>query len=119
MRGIEGEQVLLRIILSESRSVDRDPLFRRLLEVLRNEGLAGTTVLKGIAGFGHDHHIHSVMIEVAAQGLPIVLEVVDTQERIDRVLPKIDALMGNGGVVMTERARVIRYAQKGTSPGAA
>jgi PII-like signaling protein len=109
MRGIEGEQVLLRIILGESRTHDRQPMYRRLLEMLRAEGLAGTTVLKGVAGFGHDRDIHTVMLEVSAPGLPIVLEVVDTQERIDRVLPKVDALMRDGGVVMTERARVIRY----------
>ena len=110
MRGIEGEQVLLRIILSESRTADREPLFRRLLEMLRTEGLAGTTVFKGVAGFGHDRRVHSLVIEVAAQGLPIVLEVVDTPERIERVLPKVDALMGDGGIVMTERAHVVRYA---------
>ena len=110
MRGIEGEQVLLRMILSESRTHDRAPLFRRLLELLRAEGLAGATVLKGVAGFGHDRDIHTMAIEVAAQGLPIVLEVVDTPERIDRVLPEVDALM-SGGVVMLERAHVIRYAE--------
>ena len=116
MRGIEGEQVLLRIILSESRTHDRQPLFRRLLQILRSEGLAGTTVLKGVAGYGHDRRIHNLVLEVTAQGLPIVLEVVDTPERIDRVLPKVDALMGDGGVVMTERARVIRYAPSPTPP---
>lgn len=110
MRGIEGEQVLLRIILSESRSQDGQPLYRRLLELLRTEGLAGTTVLKGMAGFGHHRDIHTVAIEVAAQGLPVILEVVDTQEHIDRVLPKLDALMA-GGIIMTERARVLRYTQ--------
>lgn len=110
MRGIEGEQVLLRIVLSEGRTYEGEPLLRRLLELLASEGLAGATVLKGIVGFGHDHRIHSLMLEVTAQGLPIVLEVVDTPERIDRVLPMVDALMGDGGVVMTERARVIRYA---------
>jgi len=111
MRGIEGEQVLLRIVLSESRTYDHDPLFWRILEMLRAEGLAGTTVLKGVAGFGHDRHFHTILVEVAAQGLPIVLEVVDTPERIDHVLPKVDALMGDGGLVMTERAHVIRYTQ--------
>jgi len=110
MRGIEGEQVLMRIILSESRRHDREALFTRLLDVLREEGLAGATMFKGVAGFSHDGPLHTTMIEVAAQGLPIVLEVVDTQEHIDRVLPKVDALM-SGGIVMTERARVIRYAQ--------
>lgn len=88
MRGIEGEQVLLRIILSESRTHDRQPLHERLLELLRDEGLAGTTVLKGVAGFGHDRTIHARAIEVAAQGLPVVLEVVDTADRIQAVIPR-------------------------------
>ena len=113
MRGIEGEQVLLRIIVSESRTHDRGPLFRRLLELLRAEGLAGTTVLKGVAGFGHDRGIHTFMLEVGSEGLPVVLEIVDTPEHIDRVLPKVDALMGDSGVVMTERAHVIRYQEGG------
>lgn len=114
MRGIKGEQVLLRLILSESRTHDREPLYRHLLELLRAEGLAGTTVLKGVAGFGHDRHIHTTMIEVAALGLPIVLEVVDSEERIAGVLPKLEALMV-GGIIMTERAHVIRYAESGRS----
>lgn len=108
MRGIEGEQVLLRIIMSESRTYDGRPLYRRIVEMLREEGFAGATVLKGIAGFGHDRRMHTAAIEVTAEGLPIVVEVVDTQERLDRVLPKLDALMA-GGVVMMERAKVIRY----------
>jgi PII-like signaling protein len=115
MRGIEGEQMLLRIIVSESRSHGHQPLFRRLLDLLRAEGLAGATVLKGIAGFGHDRDIHTMAIEVAAQGLPIILEVVDTPERIDGVLPKVETVMEGGGVIMLERARVIRY-QKDPSP---
>jgi hypothetical protein len=110
MRGIEGEQVLLRIILSESRTHDHQPLFRRLLDLLREEGLAGATLLKGIAGFGHDHRIHTTNIEVVAEGLPIVIEVVDTPQHVERVLPKVEALMV-GGVIMLERARVIRYVQ--------
>ena len=108
MRGIGGEQVLLRIILSESRTYDHRPLFRRLLDVLREDGLAGATVLKGTAGFGHDRSLHSDAIEVTAQGLPIILETVDTREQIERVLPKIEALM-TGGVIMMERAHVLRY----------
>ena len=110
MRGIEGEQVLLRLILSESRTHDAKPLYGKLVELLRAEGFAGATVLKGIAGFGHDRHVHTAAIEVAAEGLPIVVEVVDTPERIDHVLPKLEVLM-EGGVIMTERAKVIRYAR--------
>jgi uncharacterized protein len=115
MRGLEGEQVLLRLILSERRSHDQRPLFRKLVEVLREEGMAGATVLKGIAGFGHDRGMHTINIEVAAVGLPLIIEVVDTQEHVDRVLPKIEALM-EGGVIMLERARVIRYAKSDSAP---
>jgi hypothetical protein len=110
MRGIEGEQVLLRIILSESRTHDHQPLFRTLVELLRAEGLAGTTVLKGIAGFGHDHQVHTANLEVTAEGLPVIIEAVDTAEQVERVLPKVEALMA-GGLIMLERAHVIRYAQ--------
>ena len=111
MRGIEGEQVLMRLIVSESRTHEHRPLFRKLVEVLREEGLAGATVLKGMAGFGHDREIHTMNIEVAAFGLPLIIEVVDTEEHINRVLPKIEALM-KGGVIMLERAHVIRYANR-------
>jgi uncharacterized protein len=128
MRGIDGEQVLLRIILSESRrssearpgsrAHDRRPVHERLIELLRREGLAGATVLKGVAGFGRDHAIHTVGIEAIAQGLPIVVEVVDTPERIDAVLAKLDDL-GGGGIITTERARVIHYAPPRAPGGAA
>jgi PII-like signaling protein len=109
MRGIEGEQVLLRVILSESHRVDRQPLFMRIVEILRADGLAGVTVTKGVAGFGHDRQVHTDTIEVLAQGLPMVIEVVDTPARLERVLPKLEAVM-EGGVIMMERAHVIRYA---------
>ncbi len=115
MRGIEGEQVLLRLILSESRTHDGKPLYRKIVEILRGEGFAGATVLKGVAGFGHDRRMHTAAIEVAAEGLPVVVEVVDTPERIDRVLPKLEALMA-GGVIMTERAHDIRYAKSVAPP---
>jgi hypothetical protein len=110
MRGIEGEQVLLRLILSESRTHDHRPLYRKILDVLREEGMAGSTVVKGIAGFGHDRRVHTILIEVAAEGLPIAIEVVDTPEHVERVLPKLEVLM-DGGVIMMERAKVIRYAK--------
>jgi len=116
MRGIEGEQVLLRVILSESRTLDRKPLHRHILDLLRQEGLAGATVLAGLAGFGHDRRVHTTAIEVMAEGLPIVVEAVDTLEQIERVLPRIETLMGARGVVTLERARVIRYAKSTRQP---
>jgi hypothetical protein len=108
MRAIEGEQVLARIFLGKARDSHRGPLHRQVLDALRADGLAGATVLHGIAGFGHEHHLHTASIEVLSDSLPIVIEVIDTKERLDRVLSKLDELMV-GGVVMTERAHVLRY----------
>jgi uncharacterized protein len=111
MRRIEGEQTLLRLIVSESRMHDDAPVWRKILEVLRSEGMAGSTVLKGVAGFGHDRSVHTVDLDVAAQQLPVVVEVVDTPEHIDRVLPKLEILIAGGVIMTVERTRVIRYAQ--------
>jgi hypothetical protein len=110
VRGIEGEQVLLRLILSESRQQEHKVVFRAILELLREEGMAGATVLRGVAGFGHDGRIHTAAIEVVSADLPLIIEVVDTQEHVDRVLPRLAPLM-EGGVIMLERAHVIRYAR--------
>ena len=68
MRGIEGEQVLLRMILSESRSHAHQPLYRKIVDVLRTEGIAGATVLKGIAGFGHDRAVHTIAVDGGLRG---------------------------------------------------
>jgi uncharacterized protein len=115
MRGIEGEQILLRLIFSESRTHNQRPLFRKILEVLREEGIAGATVFKGTAGFGHDRQVHTAAIEVAAEGLPVVIEVVDTEAHIQRVRPKLDVLM-DGGIIMQERAHVLRYVKGESGP---
>jgi uncharacterized protein len=108
MRGIEGEQILMRIFLGKARKADHRPLYRQVLEMLKAEGVAGATVLKGVAGFGHGGHVHTMAIEVLSDDLPLVVEVVDTQEHLDRVRPKLRDLM-EGGVIMTERAHVILY----------
>jgi PII-like signaling protein len=108
MRGIEGEQVLVRIYLGESKRAGYQPLYRQILELLRKEGLAGATILKGCAGYGPDRVLHITGIESLAMDLPIVIETVDTPQHVDQLLGKIDALM-MGGLVMTERARVVRY----------
>jgi PII-like signaling protein len=111
MRRIEGEQVLLRIYLGESKTVGHTPLYQQVIELLRTEGLAGTTVLKGCAGFGHDRVVHTANIECLAQDLPVVIEAVDAPEHVEHVLRKIDAIM-TGGLVMTERVHVIRYGSR-------
>lgn len=108
MRKLEGEQVLMRIFLGESDRHAHQPLHAALLELLRRHGLAGATVLRGVAGFGASSVVHTASIVRLSADLPIVIEVVDAQERLDQVLPAIDAMMG-GGLITLEKVRVIRY----------
>ncbi len=109
MRQLEGEQVLMRIFIGESDQHDHRPLHAALVEAFRRAGLAGATVFRGVAGFGASSVLHTASILRLSADLPIVIEVVDTQEHLDRVLPEIDRMMG-GGLVTMERVRVIRYA---------
>ena len=109
MRVLDGEQVLMRIFVGEDDRHDSKPLYRALVELFRKEKLAGATVLRGILGFGAKSHLHTAHLLRLSQDLPIVIEVVDTQEHIDRVLPAVDTMVKEGLVTM-EKVRVLRYA---------
>jgi len=100
----------MRIFIGESDHWQRRPLYTALLELLRSRGLAGATVLKGVAGFGPDSIIHTAGILRMSSDLPLVIEVVDSEERLEAVLPEIDRMM-SGGLVTMEKVRVIRYEQ--------
>jgi PII-like signaling protein len=108
MRKIEGEQVLMRIFIGESDTWARRPLHAALLELFRAKGLAGATVLKGVAGFGPDSIVHTAGILRLSSDLPLVIEVVDTQEHLDAVLPEVDRMM-SGGLITMEKVRVAHY----------
>ena len=112
MRRIEGEQVLMRIFIGESDQWERRPLAAALLELFRARGLAGATVLKGVAGFGPDSIIHTASILRLSADLPVVIEVVDSQAHLDGVLPQVDRMM-SGGLITMEKVRVVRYERGG------
>lgn len=112
MRRIEGEQVLMRIFIGQSDRWERKPLYAALLELFRSKRLAGATVVQGVAGFGPDSILHEAHLLRFSQDLPIVIEVVDTQERIDGVLGDIDRMM-SGGLITLEKVRVARYDRGG------
>jgi uncharacterized protein len=112
MRGLEGEQVLMRIFLGEDDRHRGNPSWRVLLELLREDGIAGATVTRGIAGFGAKSLLHTGNLLRLSGDLPMVIEAVDTQECIDSVLPKIDELLEEG-LVTLEKVRVLRYAPSG------
>jgi PII-like signaling protein len=112
MRIIDGEQVLARIFIGESSKWHHQPLYLALIERLRREGFAGATVFKAAAGFGARSVLHSSHLLRLSEDLPLVIEVVDTQELIDRLLPILDEMVPHGLVTM-EKARVLRYGPKG------
>jgi PII-like signaling protein len=108
MRKMEGQQVLMRIFIGESDQWERKPLFMSLLELFRTEGLAGATVLKGMAGFGPNSIIHTARLLRISADLPLIIEVVDTEEHLRAVLPEIDRRM-SGGLITMENVDVVYY----------
>lgn len=109
----EGERTLMRIFVGESDrcrqgSHEGRPLYDALVSFFRERGFAGATVLRGIAGFGASAKVHSDRILRLSLDLPIVVEVVDTEQKIQDVLPELETMMG-GGLITLERAHVILY----------
>ena len=108
MRILDGEQVLMRIFIGESDKWHHQPLWMALLQRLRKDGCAGATVFRGIGGFGARSVLHTTLLERLSQDLPLVIEVVDTAEHLERVLPVLDEMVAEG-LVTLEKARVLKY----------
>ena len=109
MRALVGQQVLMRIFIGETDRHGSRPLYKALVELFRREKLAGATVLRGICGFGAKSHLHTTSLLQLSQNLPIVIEVVDTEENINRIMPQVDEMVPEGLITM-EKVRVLRYA---------
>jgi PII-like signaling protein len=102
------EAVLLRIFLGEGDRHRHLPLYEAIVLKAREKHLAGATVLRGPLGFGKSSQLHTTNILRLSSDLPIVIEIVDTPEKISTFLPELDGMM-KGGLVTLERAQVIRY----------
>jgi hypothetical protein len=102
------ESVLLRIFISELDRYHGQPLYEVLVLKAREVGLAGATVLRGPLGYGHSSRIHTSKILRLSDDLPLVIEIVETQQKIDAFLPVLDEMM-ESGLVTIEKARVLRY----------
>jgi PII-like signaling protein len=105
---LEGEGKLVRIFIGESDKHGRKPLYQAIVEMLREEGMAGATVLRGIEGFGATSRLHTARILRLSEDLPIVIEVADTAERIEAIMPKLDEMVTEG-LVTLERVEVVAY----------
>jgi PII-like signaling protein len=108
------DAVLLRIFIGESDRCQHRPLYEAIVLKARELELAGATVLRGPMGFGKSSHLHTAKILRLSMDLPIVIEIVDTAQKINAFLPALDEMMG-GGLVTLERTKVIRYREQGKS----
>ena len=109
---LAGEGKLLRIFLGEGDHYNGQQLFEAIVHLARSKGLAGATVLRGIEGFGAHSRMHKSAILDLSEDLPILIEIVDTSEKVEALLPEIDAIIekANCGVMMTmEKVDVRKY----------
>lgn len=111
MNELKGQQVLMRVFIGERDQHQGKPLYRWLVEMMKREKISGATVLRGILGFGAGSQIRSSHILDLSQDLPIIVEAVDSQDNIDRILPLIEPLIGKG-MITTEKVQVIKYGNK-------
>jgi uncharacterized protein len=110
---LEGEGLLVRIFIGEGDRWHGKPLYEAITAKARESGLAGATVLRGLMGFGAKSRIHTAKILRLSEDLPIVIEMVDTPDKIRKMLPLLDEMVGDGMVTL-EKVQVIAY--RGSPP---
>lgn len=103
-----GERTLMRIFIGERDKYQGRPLYEALLEHFRVRGLAGATVLRGVAGFGASSVVHTDKVLRLSLDLPLIIEVVEADDKIEAMLPDLERMIG-GGLITLERAKVILY----------
>jgi PII-like signaling protein len=104
----ESTAILLRIFIGESDRYKGKPLYMHIVEMLKAEGIAGATVFRGITGFGKQSLIHTTSILRLSTDMPIVIEVVDLEENINRIKPKLDEIISKG-LITEEKVKILFY----------
>ena len=107
----QQEMVLMRIFVGESDRYQKKPLYEALVELFHAEGVAVATVIKGAIGYGGNSKVHSDRFLRLSSDLPVVVEVVDSEEKVDAVLPLIEGMF-QGGLITMEKVRVISFNKK-------
>ena len=105
---LPSEAYLLRVFVGESDKRDGKPLYEAIVEKARSRGLAGATVIRGFLGFGANSLIHTSKVLRLSEDLPIVVEIVDAQDKVESFLKELDDMIGEGLVTM-EKVRIITY----------
>jgi PII-like signaling protein len=108
---IPQDAVLLRIFLGENDRFEHAPLYEAIVLKAREMHLGGATVLRGPMGFGHSSRLHTTKILRLSEDLPFIVEIVDSEEKINEFLPVLDGMMGSG-LVTIEKVKVLLYGQR-------
>ena len=109
---IEGEAKLLRIFVGESDLINHVPVYEKIVLEARKESLAGATVTKGILGFGASSRIHTTKLLRLSEDLPLVVEIVDLEEKIEKFIPVLNDIFehaNSGGLITMEKVNIIKY----------
>lgn len=119
---ISGTCKILRIYIGENDRIDGEPMHTAIVKKVKASGLAGATVLRGIEGFGAANHIHMARPLQMSDDLPVVIEIVDKTDRINQIVPIIDAMVGKG-LITIDDIQVLAYrhtacAVEGDAPAA-
>lgn len=115
MVSVPREGKLLRVFVGEQDKWQGQPLYEAIVHLARRQGLAGATCLKGFLGYGAKSHLHTVKLLRLSEDLPIVIEIVDSEEKIQAFLPQLDAMIQDG-LVTLERAEVLVYRTQRKAP---
>lgn len=105
---LEGEGFLLRIYLGEQDKWHHSPLYEAIVLKAREMGLAGATVLRGPMGFGAHSHLHTAKILRLSEDLPVLIEIVDKEDKINAFIPELDKMLGDG-LVTLEKVHILTY----------
>ena len=108
------DAMLLRIFIGEDDKAGHRPLYEAIVLKAREMGIAGATVLRGPMGFGHSSHLHTTKVLRLSQDLPLIIEIVDSEDKIDQFVVAIEPMMGSA-LMTTEKVKVIRYGESGPS----
>lgn len=109
---LKGEAKLLRIFVGENDKSGNIPVYEKIVLSARERGLAGATVFKGIMGFGGNSRIHTAKILRLSEDLPLIIEIVDEAEKIEKFIPFVDEIFESsksGGLITIEKAEIIKY----------
>jgi uncharacterized protein len=113
---ISGEAKLVRIFIGEGDRWHGVPLYEAIVRKVREMGLAGATVIRGVEGFGANSRIHTAKILRLSEDLPVLIEIVDKEERIATIIPVLDEMIGEGLITM-ERVEIIKYTHEKKKSG--